>query len=45
MAYLKDILSYSDTMEEHVEHVRKVLTKLRSAGLYAKAEKCEFHKQ
>jgi hypothetical protein len=42
VAYLDDILIYSDSLEEHREHVRKVLEKLKEAKLYLKASKCEF---
>ena len=42
-AYLDDILIYSDTKEEHIEHVGKVLQKLQDAGLYLDINKCEFH--
>jgi hypothetical protein len=41
-AYLDDILIYSKTRSEHIQHVRMVLEKLRGAGLYAKIQKCEF---
>ena len=43
--YLDDILIYSDTPEQHTDHVTQVLERLRSHQLYAKAEKCEFDKQ
>jgi hypothetical protein len=44
VAYMDDICIYSDSLEEHKEHVRKVLDRLRKYGLYAKLSKCEFHK-
>ena len=43
VCYLDDILIYSKDVEEHEEHVKLVLQKLREKGLYAKAEKCAFH--
>ena len=43
VVYLDDILIYSDNPTEHEKHVREVVTRLRKHGLYAKAEKCEFH--
>ena len=42
-AYLDNILIYSLSMKEHRIHVRKVLTKLREAGIQADMDKCEFH--
>ena len=43
IAYLDDILIYSDDDTEHVEHVRAVLKRLQEYGLYVKLEKCKFH--
>ncbi len=45
VAYLDDILVYSKTKAEHIEHVRWVLTQLDKASLRIKPEKCEFHKE
>ena len=42
--YLNDILVFSETLEEHVAHVRLVLQRLLENRLYTKAEKCEFHR-
>ena len=41
-AYLDDLIIYSTTWEEHLEHVRIVLRKLRGAGLTVKPVKCQF---
>ncbi|KAI4805924.1 hypothetical protein KUCAC02_010517 [Chaenocephalus aceratus] len=41
--YLDDILIFSRTLQEHVQHVRLVLQRLLENRLYVKAEKCEFH--
>jgi hypothetical protein len=35
-------LIYSKTKEDHAEHLRIVLTRLREHQLYAKFSKCEF---
>ena len=42
-AYLDDILIYSDNELEHEGHVKKVLQRLRDAGLQVDLKKCEFH--
>ena len=42
---LNDILIYLDNMSKHYWHVKEVLKCLCKAGLYAKAEKCEFHSE
>src|SRR5712675_1500875 len=41
--YLDDILIYSDNTSEHRQHVCEVLKHLWQHGLYARADKCEFH--
>jgi hypothetical protein len=45
VVYLDDILVYSKTYGEHVQHVRLILTALRDTNLRIKVEKTEFHKQ
>ncbi len=45
IAYLDDIVVYSNSLEEHTEHVRCVFAKLQEAGLYLKLSKCEFNMQ
>src|SRR5918994_4815808 len=42
MVFIDDILVYSKNEEEHKEHLRLVLGKLREHQLYAKFSKCEF---
>jgi transposase InsO family protein len=42
VVYLDDILIYSKNEDEHHDHVRQVLTRLRKHNLYAKLSKCEF---
>jgi RNase H-like domain found in reverse transcriptase/Reverse transcriptase (RNA-dependent DNA polymerase)/Integrase zinc binding domain/Retroviral aspartyl protease/Chromo (CHRromatin Organisation MOdifier) domain len=44
LVFLDDILIYSKTLEEHEQHVRRVLDALREQKLYAKESKCEFFK-
>jgi transposase InsO family protein len=44
-AYLDDILIYSESTDEHIEHVRKILRKLLENSLYLDIDKCEFHKK
>jgi hypothetical protein len=43
IAYLDDIVVYSNTAEEYREHIRTVLKPLLQAGLYLKLPKCEFN--
>ncbi|KAM4064780.1 reverse transcriptase (RNA-dependent DNA polymerase) [Hirsutella rhossiliensis] len=45
VVYLDDILIFSDTLEEHKEHVHKVLRALQNAKLLVEPEKSKFHTQ
>ena len=42
MVYLDDIVVYSESLDDHLEYLRNVLSKLREHQLYVKKEKCEF---
>ncbi|KAI2646676.1 Transposon Tf2-9 polyprotein [Labeo rohita] len=44
IVYIDDILIFSNSLTEHVRHVRAVLQRLIAHQLYAKEEKCEFHR-
>ena len=40
--YLDDILIFSKNMEEHLEHLRLVMRRLRDHGLVVRPHKCTF---
>ncbi|XP_019089192.1 PREDICTED: uncharacterized protein LOC109127993 [Camelina sativa] len=40
--FINDILSYSRSTEEHQDHLKKVLERLREQKLFAKFSKCKF---
>jgi hypothetical protein len=42
VVFINDILVYSRSEEEHKEHLRLALQKLRENRLFAKLSKCEF---
>src|SRR5260370_3749727 len=43
VGYIDDILIYSDSVDQHRDHVREALRRLHKAGLYANPKKCNFH--
>ena len=43
--YIDDILVFSSSRAEHVQHLRLVLEKLRKYGMTIKRSKCEFGKE
>jgi len=43
MAYLDNIIIYSNTEEEHEKHVKWVLRKLYEENIPIAVEKCEFY--
>jgi hypothetical protein len=42
VVFIDDILIYSQSEEEHADHLKMVLQRLREHQLYAKLSKCEF---
>ena len=42
VVFLDDILVYSKTLQDHVQHLQTVLTVLRQNQLYGKMSKCSF---
>jgi Reverse transcriptase (RNA-dependent DNA polymerase) len=41
-AYLDDLFVYSDTVEEHQQHLKKVFVRLHECKYYVRAEKCKL---
>jgi hypothetical protein len=42
LVYLDDVIIFSKTFEEHIQHVKEVMKRVRDANLKLKAEKCYF---
>ena len=40
--YIDDVLVFSLTLEEHIKHLKEVITRLQEAGLKLKPTKCHF---
>ena len=45
MGYLDDIIIFSKTEEEHLQHLEEIFVRLRKFGLKIKCEKCSFFKK
>ena len=45
MGYLDDIIIFSKTEEEHLQHLEEIFIRLRKFGLKMKCEKCSFFKK
>ena len=45
LVYIDDILIYSNSAEEHLEHIKIILNVLREKVLYAKGTKCDFFRK
>ena len=41
-AYMDDLVVYTNTWEEHLQHLQAILQRLQTAGLTAKPSKCQF---
>ena len=45
LAYLDDVIIFSETEEQHLKHIQIVLTRLKQANLKLKKSKCAFFKK
>ena len=45
ITYFNDILIFSKDYNKHIEHIRKVLKKIKNTKLQLKLKKCEFYVQ
>ncbi len=43
ITYLNDIIVYNNIKKKHIQHVRKILQRLREANIQADVDKCELH--
>jgi Reverse transcriptase (RNA-dependent DNA polymerase) len=44
IVYLDDILIYSNDPSSHQDHITEVLRRLHQHNLFAREDKCEFHR-
>ena len=43
--YLDDVLTFSETLDEHLEHLQLVISRVERAGMKLKPSKCQFVRQ
>ncbi len=43
VVYLDDIIVYNNNKKKHIQHVRKILQRLRETNIQANVNKCEFY--
>jgi hypothetical protein len=43
ITYLNDIIMYNNTKKNHIQHIRKILQRLRKTDIQVDVNKCEFH--
>ena len=44
LVYLDDVIAFSKTFNEHLDHLQNVFTRLTNARLTLKLQKCHFCK-
>ena len=45
MVYLDDVIAYSRTFEEHLQHLEEIFKRIEKAGLKINPDKCHFGAQ
>ncbi len=43
ITYLNDIIMYNNIKKKHIQHVKKILQRLRETNIQVNVDKCEFH--